>query len=383
MWEKAYVRHSGDTSVVFVPIDLKSTIVVTKGGKTGSNLNNKIFLRIVDSGRGFENSPIEMVSMIPNQDQSSKDSFSGIMIVEDWFHPAARFIDLRSGSTKNTNRKMSSTKGGMTTQGYYECVQINITACAGVIGYMHCETTSSTTCSGGGGSTGGSGSSGEGSNPGNGGGGSNGSVTVPLPEWLPVSKIYNQVTEPCLARVIDATLNSGVKDEIMNIIDKFVGRDHLNITYKNAPILEKGADAKTKAQRTLGTNGALDRVDVTITFSDTNFVNVSKEYITTTLIHEAVHAYLRTNPNTFYDLEETDHETLSIRYVEPLSDFLISMYGISAFDAYSLTWRGLMSTKAYKNANSFNVQGTIYSKELIEQTGVQYLISQKGQPKCD
>jgi len=56
---------------------------------------------------------------------------------------------------------------------------------------------------------------------------------------------------------------------------------------------------------------------------------------------------------------------------------------MSAFDAYALTWRGLMSTTAYKNANTFNVQGTTYSKELIEQTGVQYLISQKGHPKCD
>lgn len=98
---------------------------------------------------------------------------------------------------------------------------------------------------------------------------------------------------------------------------------------------------------------------------------------------KAVHAYLRTNPNTFYDLESTDHETLSTRYVEPLSKFLISMYKMSAFDAYALTWRGLMSTTAYKNANTFNVQGTTYSKELIEQTGVQYLISQKGHPKCD
>ena len=74
-----------------------------------------------------------------------------------------------------------------------------------------------------------------------------------------------------------------------------------------------------------------------------------------------------------------DHDTMAANYIVPLSNFPISMYGISPLDAYGITWRGVNATEAYSKSTQFNKQGIQYIKEDVEQAGSNYYLGYKGQ----
>jgi hypothetical protein len=78
-----------------------------------------------------------------------------------------------------------------------------------------------------------------------------------------------------------------------------------------------------------------------------------------------------------------DHVSIADKYILPLSNFLVSMYGISPLDAYGISWRGGNATQAYERVETFAIQGIRYLKTDIEQSGANYSLGLKGQSKCD
>lgn len=69
-------------------------------------------------------------------------------------------------------------------------------------------------------------------------------------------------------------------------------------------------------------------------------------------------------------------------YINPMVNYLLSLYHIDLVDASAIAWRGVMATAAYTSANSFKVGNTDVPKSDLQDTAIAYLLSFKGQPKC-
>jgi len=88
-------------------------------------------------------------------------------------------------------------------------------------------------------------------------------------------------------------------------------------------------------------------VSFTITIN-TLLENSSKEYITATVYHEFLHAYMQyLNLPNIRPNDQADHEEMAMKYIEKLSSILIDQYGMRKSHAEALSWGGLGETKAF------------------------------------
>lgn len=198
--------------------------------------------------------------------------------------------------------------------------------------------------------------------------------------------LTNKLTDPCMSKILDETLNHNGSKIIKDILQNLGESPLIDLSFQNVASLDNGADARI--QPTFVTNPYGQRILTgTIYFNDENLVRASKEYISVLIIHEAIHAYFRSKTGKQEPFDEMDHSKMSKEYVDPMTTFIVGMYGISATDASSIIWRGLSKTQAYATSETFAIQesGQTISvpKLIIEQTGVNYLISNQGTFKCD
>ncbi len=90
----------------------------------------------------------------------------------------------------------------------------------------------------------------------------------------PSTDIINSVTDPCIRAIINHAINSGIDNKITTILNSFNHKSSTNVTFKNVPNLENGADANISGVLTPFNDTYW--YDGTITFNDANLVDASK-----------------------------------------------------------------------------------------------------------
>ncbi|MDR6943005.1 hypothetical protein [Mucilaginibacter pocheonensis] len=112
-------------------------------------------------------------------------------------------------------------------------------------------------------------------------------------------------------------------------------------------------------------------MDLSITLNKTGLSNASQEYITATIIHEALHAYLRTSQTIV-----NQHMDMARNYITVMADQLVKLYpNLTANDAQNLAWGGLEEDA-----------GTLYTglsqveKTDIELTNTKFKSGNSGTP---
>ena len=193
-------------------------------------------------------------------------------------------------------------------------------------------------------------------------------------------KIINIVKDPCLRKMVDASINNDVQyriNESMNSI--FDQNTNFNITFKDDVSSsfpepdDSGITNVTNSTTTTLPNGRLytSTMDIEITLNSTELANASKEYITATIMHEALHAYL-----TYSHTLLNQHLDMATNYLSSMQSQLLSMYpNLSEANAHLLVWGGLEKDSLGLYSNLSQAE-----KSLIEITNRNYKDGTEGQP---
>ena len=208
------------------------------------------------------------------------------------------------------------------------------------------------------------------------GGGSNN--TDPTPPELPAPnfKITNTISfreYPCLSSSVNNAIDKNFSNEIQDLIlDVFGESEDFNIEIEAFDFNDDTLDGTTFLS-----GGDPKHGYATFTISINTFLeNVSQEYITATIFHEFLHAYI-----DYLDLpnirpsDQADHEEMANKYLEKLSLILINQYGIKESHAEALSWGGLGETKVFNDLYDSE-------KSYIGQINDAYKNGNKG-TKCD
>lgn len=175
--------------------------------------------------------------------------------------------------------------------------------------------------------------------------------------------------------------------KIKEIINRLGGRSDVHIRIYDAPFTTNGYPGQTS-----GTYWTKDPVTNEITSFNTNIIlsqdlllTSSQEHIAAVLIHEILHAYFRENTGKAEQFEGLDHQTMVNDYINPIAEFLTSLYGISLTDATAIAWDGVSDTDAYKNTSNFTVgsgtNATTISKEDLQGINSNYVAKSNGKGK--
>jgi hypothetical protein len=186
------------------------------------------------------------------------------------------------------------------------------------------------------------------------GGGGGGGSSVPV-------NITNNCQNICLYNMVENARAKDIQFEVgqsMNSI--FTGNTHFNLKFKDGP-LAQNLDGVTDVLSASGTynyqrNGyyPLTGMDLEITLNSTVLPGSSKEYVAVTILHEALHAYFRTQHIAF------SHWVMYNQYIPWFTQALLAMYpNLDPFDAKALALGGLtqgtgfMSTLDQINLSSY------------------------------
>lgn len=270
------------------------------------NIKNSEILEIVGTPNFIKNN-INLI--IENRNENSIKDFEGGIITSDisyTVHEGKAFIKgIKNGTGKIANKDKGARKMMWTCVYWYWVT-------GGFYTYLYTECGPS---GGGGTSTGG-----DGSNSGHG-----------YSIYVATQDIKNDVTNPCLSSVVDKFLQSshGINNIIQGV---FSCNTDVNLVFNNANI--PGDDGMTTVDYA---NPDKSIFDVNITINN-NQANYSKEYIASTVIHEALHAYMNYTGNA---LGGVQHAYMRDNYVNLMSDYLQTIYNINSTDATILSLGGL------------------------------------------
>jgi len=197
--------------------------------------------------------------------------------------------------------------------------------------------------------------------------------------------ITNNVSDPCLHKMVDAAINSDVQyklNQSMNLI--FGSNTIFNINFidnVSSQLTDPTESAETNVTNSQTTpikdaNGntirtIINSMDIEIVLNKSLLSNISKEYVTATIIHEAFHAYLRKS-QTILD----QHQEMFQNYFDTMKEQLMQIYPtLSSPDANALVWGGLETD----NPTAFNDLGT-FGKNAVIITNEKYQTGQFGTP---
>ena len=110
-------------------------------------------------------------------------------------------------------------------------------------------------------------------------------------------------------------------------------------------------------------------LDLIITLNNAALSEASEEFITATVLHEALHAYFRTSQSVL------DHETMVSQYIPWFTDILHSLYpDIPPLELTALAYGGLKETVGFQTGTSPTLLNFYY------QANNDYKISRLGKP---
>jgi len=277
-WKRAFIQKSGDSTFVFVPIDLPANLTLKVGGKQGTHLNDLMLLRMSDTGKGFDADHAEMITLLPEVEWKQGHPFQGKLIIENWFVPDRHFASL----SPKTN------SGGITAFGLVECVTTIVDECIGAGDGETCTPNSQTTCVGYGDGGGGGGGGVPSTPPASGGSHSGGTGSAP-------KDIKDSLGNyPCASALL-AQLPT-LKNDIARKIDStFNGNADMNITFVSAALSgnldgDHTINAITMKNGYNYNDGFTFQSTIRISQDVLNYA--TKEYILATMYHESLHAFL-------------------------------------------------------------------------------------------
>ena len=175
----------------------------------------------------------------------------------------------------------------------------------------------------------------------------------------------NNVTDPCIKAAVDNAVDENFKDEITELVNDVFGEsEDFNIDIIDVTYLPDSVDGETLAMPQ--GDGLLFDIELNRNKLSTS----SKEYITATIFHELLHAYLGyLDIDAFQD--DTQHDTMANEYLNRLSESLTQRYDISEQDAIHLSWGGLWETSAWSELSTSK-------KNQIVETNEKYRTADKG-----
>ncbi len=170
------------------------------------------------------------------------------------------------------------------------------------------------------------------------------------------ANIYNKVKDPCLYRLVEAARDRDIVYNINASMNKiFKSSASFDLYFEEAK-LPYDIDGDTKASGMLGKIflmpdgvtidriASLDQINVTIRLNSSTLPNASEEYVTATILHEALHAYFRMTRSQ----EAFDHYSMVKEYIPWFDAALKSIYPkMDEADRVALAYGGLMQDVAF------------------------------------
>ena len=178
--------------------------------------------------------------------------------------------------------------------------------------------------------------------------------------------VVNNVENPCLKSMVDATVNADISTQINNLIQGVFGTStSLNIKFIDVTTLPDYVDGYTVPDLVVGTNGS---INLTIQLNQNTMPHYSQEYIARVIMHEAIHAYMIANDIPL----AAQHEDMIVNYTTRMAASLQQMFpNLSEGDAKRLSLGGLWMTPTYTNtiANDMGLSGSVDATLLAYSIG--------------
>jgi hypothetical protein len=177
--------------------------------------------------------------------------------------------------------------------------------------------------------------------------------------------ITNKVKNPCLHGLVEATISSGVTNQINSLIQNvFGGSTTMNLTFIDVNTLPIFADGYTN------NNGGIisGKLNVEIQLDANHLPSFSQEYIARVIMHEALHAYLDANGM----VDALQHEDMIINYVTKMAAALQQIFPhLGVVDAKNLALGGLQLTTTFQNTieNDMGLSGTFAATNIAYSQG--------------
>ena len=174
-----------------------------------------------------------------------------------------------------------------------------------------------------------------------GGGGGSGDQALPSVQY------WNNVTDPCLKKLVDRVLSS-VTLVTTTLNNNYFGNNaYYAMSYHDAALGSSGTTV-TNGQTNPSIYTAPDGIRyIDITLNSDVLTNTSQEFAAITIMHEALHAMLLADGAAATNFAQ--HNEIANKYVSDLANSLFALFGMTQLDAYALAWSGLdvQSTSAW------------------------------------
>ncbi|MBC6111597.1 hypothetical protein ACFOG5_20655 [Pedobacter fastidiosus] len=172
------------------------------------------------------------------------------------------------------------------------------------------------------------------------------------------STIKNNVKDPCLKAMVQAAIDKGIEFTTENTLNSiFDIGSKVNLNFIQAAFSDDLTDGgATKPKVTYNSDGSINTFDMTIKLNEKTMPNASKEYISATILHEALHAYFTYLDNGVDFNPASQHVAMATdKYILWFEKGLKSIYPeISDLDLKALAWGGLEGTEAYDSLKEKN-----------------------------
>ncbi len=190
------------------------------------------------------------------------------------------------------------------------------------------------------------------------GGGSSGSTN-------PSKDIRNKTEDPCISANVNALLknNNSIDGKMAEIIKKFDQSKSLNINIYDGET-SNGKSGEMFKTIMDGSNFTAEIRLQTSYFKGQN--GASKESLAAVLIHEVLHGFIKKQSPSLLLLSH--HNEIAQNYIAPMSDYLVSTFGISRRDAFSLAWNGVIDSDVFNNADANYLFNYSYIEDGVSKT---------------
>lgn len=228
----------------------------------------------------------------------------------------------------------------------------------------------------------GSGSGGNGYNPPYGGGNTGGNEN---------QDIIDRITDPCLKKALKAAKDANFTNTVVSILSKLNSDVKIKVTVKDQISVESnGVEVDGKTTDYVFSTSPTNQFSCTILLNSTSLKGGSKEYAVSTIIHEAIHAFLQYDAGNVIN-HNTNHDTMATKYVTPFATLLSSMFpALTDKDATALAWGGLQKTELWKESfknDAFKVGNTNETMTYNELQGLinahHFNIADNGSDICE
>ena len=173
-----------------------------------------------------------------------------------------------------------------------------------------------------------------------GGGGNNSDV---------IDTISVNLTNPCFINIVNNLISGGLETDINLFLRTFNTPDY-SLTFVNNVTLPLNVDGNTDRPNSYTIEIALNQLAL---------AHSSSEYISATVLHEILHAYLGVDLG-LYSRDETQHNAMANGYINTMTNILKRLYPtLNEEDAWALAWGGLGLTDAWQNLLTAQQRATI------------------------